>query len=461
MPYSRIATYTRVSKEEQARDSDALNRMLFFVEKSLEQFASPGTKVNRFIDKKSGFRDVERENYDVLMEGLKEGKYDLLIAYRIDRITRKAVSNATIAEILSEHKTHFYDIVDDRIYKLHQSDKDWEDFVTAGVKAESEARVIRKRVRLGLDYRRQQGKHLGKIPNGYIRVDGQLIPDEESWDLWRRVIEVAVQYDAWRVAAREVHIQTGVKIHAGSLRRWIFNPLVRGLREINGEWKITHTALLTDEEYQTFLEHNQQTKNRFNNRFKQRITHLFSGIIFCGYCGGRMAPKVNTTRGKDYIYYVCSRRREKELNNSCIGRKGYGKCSIKEVVIEAVVLESLLNKTREISEKAIRELQNDLAGDPEVVKLNRQIKNLKKIIESDGDPNGLLVKQVEIYEDSLNNRLKGDVKVDERLRDKVMEVANNPVFWLSCDRGERKRIYCWLIQEIRCGDSINVTLRPF
>ena len=66
--------------------------------------------------------------------------------------------------------------------------------------------------------------------------------------------------------------------------------------------------------------------------------YLFSGIIFCPVCGGRLAVHTQTWNGKEYTYYRCDRKRT--------ARCTWGK-SVKEDELEAFLLKRINHVIRE------------------------------------------------------------------------------------------------------------------
>lgn len=46
-----------------------------------------------------------------------------------------------------------------------------------------------------------------------------------------------------------------------------------------------------------------------------KAVYLFSGLLICGSCGGRMTRKTNTVNGKKYIYYHCPTGKKKGCNH--------------------------------------------------------------------------------------------------------------------------------------------------
>lgn len=68
--------------------------------------------------------------------------------------------------------------------------------------------------------------------------------------------------------------------------------------------------------------------------------YLFSGLLVCGCCGGRMTRKTNTVTGKKYIYYYCPTGKKKGCDHPVM---------LKEDDLITCVLESLQAHIRNVA----------------------------------------------------------------------------------------------------------------
>ena len=59
--------------------------------------------------------------------------------------------------------------------------------------------------------------------------------------------------------------------------------------------------------------------------------YLFSGVLICGCCGGRMTRKINRYRGKEYLYYYCPTGKR----NGCTGAAMLREDELTECVLES------------------------------------------------------------------------------------------------------------------------------
>lgn len=60
--------------------------------------------------------------------------------------------------------------------------------------------------------------------------------------------------------------------------------------------------------------------------------YLFSGIIICGCCGGRMTRKTNRYKGQEYLYYYCPTGKK----NGCTGASMIKESDLIECALESV-----------------------------------------------------------------------------------------------------------------------------
>ena len=60
--------------------------------------------------------------------------------------------------------------------------------------------------------------------------------------------------------------------------------------------------------------------------------YLFSGVLICGCCGGRMIRKTNRHKGREYFYYYCPTGKK----NGCTGAVMLREDDLSECVLESV-----------------------------------------------------------------------------------------------------------------------------
>ncbi|HEY9613922.1 recombinase family protein [Allocoleopsis sp.] len=165
---ARIIGYARVSTQEQADDHNALKQQMH----RLEQFGVDEI----YHDIQSG-ANAEREAFTQLLDLVKQGEVELIVATRWDRLTRQELLYLELKAILRDSNT-----------KLHLLDQGEVDLSTAfgelsadmqAMFAVHERRMLRERVKNGFDFRRTNQVAWTRAPWGYVIKDDKYILDNE------------------------------------------------------------------------------------------------------------------------------------------------------------------------------------------------------------------------------------------------------------------------------------------
>lgn len=158
----RVAVYLRVSTEQQNHDSQRLE---------LEQYClrRGWTNLSRFEDTASGAKQ-NREQLRRLMELVRRGKFDVVVAFKLDRLAR---SLSHLAQIVAELRTHNVALVCPS-QGIDTTDSNpcahFQLNILAAV-AEFERQLITERVNAGLAAAKQRGVRLGRPQTPCGRTD--------------------------------------------------------------------------------------------------------------------------------------------------------------------------------------------------------------------------------------------------------------------------------------------------
>ena len=182
----RAIIYARVSTEEQKLFGYSLDAQ---IEVCKEYCKKKGWNlVKIYKEAKSTKFEDKRPEFARAITFLKEGGADVLVAWKLDRISR---SNQEFQNLVGDVGFKFV-AIDDNIDLTDDKDKLKADIMIAV--AEHERRNIRHRTRLGLERARAQGKRLGRPPQ---------IPE----DVKKRIIHLRKR----GYTLREIAEETGIK----------------------------------------------------------------------------------------------------------------------------------------------------------------------------------------------------------------------------------------------------------
>lgn len=164
--------------------------------------------------------------------------------------------------------------------------------------------------------------------------------------------------------------------------------------------------------------------------------YLFSGVLICGCCGGRMTRKINRSNGKEYIYYYCPTGKKGGCKStSMIKESELTECvqsSLKAHINSVVSLNSLITSiSRErINQGLVQEYTGYIKSNEEqLARVEKFKRNLYESLVS-----GALSKEEFLqYKQEYSAKAEEIKKAIEDWNGKLSEVLEN--------RGERNR---WL-----------------
>jgi DNA invertase Pin-like site-specific DNA recombinase len=284
---TRVCLYLRISTDEDHQPTSLRTQR-----ERLERYCQAMEDwhvVHAFDDQASGVT-LERPGLTQALGLARERRFDLLLVYRVDRLSRKVRQLAGLAEeldrldIVLKSATEPFDTGSPAGRMMLQM---------LGVFAEFEHATIVDRVTAGLERRVREGRWMsGRTPYGYARADGSLVPDPVKAPIVRRIYQlyaegklgttaIARQLDAEGAPAPRKHGWS-----PNALQLILANPAYRGLIRWNAE---IHPGLhepLVDEE--TFEKAQQILRRRGEDASLRRGNQsdfLLSGLVRCDHCG--------------------------------------------------------------------------------------------------------------------------------------------------------------------------------
>lgn len=101
----KCIVYVRVSTDEQAKHGFSIAAQ---IEKLEAYCISQGWElVDKYIDEGYSAKDLQRPAFEKMMDTLKQGNIDVLLVYRLDRLTRSVMDLYKILKILDDNNCMF------------------------------------------------------------------------------------------------------------------------------------------------------------------------------------------------------------------------------------------------------------------------------------------------------------------------------------------------------------------
>jgi site-specific DNA recombinase len=311
----RVALYLRVSSEEQ-RDRETIEIQREFLEPYCELYGFQVVKTYA-DDGISGTISLhERPEGRELLEDAKEGKFQAVLVYRLDRLGR------SLLVVVDAH-----DRLESLGVSLRSATESIETATPSGRLifqmlasfAEYERAAIRERTRAGLHRAYRSGRHMGAVPYGY-RTDEQghlqIVPEEAA--VVQQIIEDVADGSTLHAEAKRLnelgHPAPGWRYGSGKRRPgsrlWsvptvsniVHQRAYSGTHEvkINGGTDIIEQAVpaivdaALQERAQITLTENKRYPDRKNAR-----RYLLTGLVTCAVCGSACGGHPTTRRGEN------------------------------------------------------------------------------------------------------------------------------------------------------------------
>jgi site-specific DNA recombinase len=307
---TRVCLYMRISTDEDHQPT-SLGTQRERLERYCEAMEDWHV-VHAFEDQASGVT-LDRPGLTQALGLARERRFDLLLVYRVDRLSRKVRQLAGLAEeldrlgIVLKSATEPFDTGSPAGRMMLQM---------LGVFAEFEHATIVDRVTAGLERRVREGRWMsGRSPYGYTRANGLLVPDPVKAPVVRRIFQLYVEGRLGTTAIARTLEAEGApapRQHGWSpnaLQLILANPAYRGLVRWNGEIHPgLHEPLVNEETFDKAQEILRRRGEDASLRRGNPSDFLLSGLVRCHYCGRAYVGTSAHGRSNRYTYYACSTR---------------------------------------------------------------------------------------------------------------------------------------------------------
>jgi DNA invertase Pin-like site-specific DNA recombinase len=357
----RCAIYTRKSSEEGLeQEFNSLDAQREACEAYIASQRHEGWLAMREGYDDGGYSggNLNRPGLQNLMEDIREGLVDVIVVYKIDRLSRSLMDFARLVEVFDEHKVTFVSVTQSFNTTTSMGRLTLNVLLSF---AQFEREVTGERIRDKIAASRAKGMWMGGfVPWGYDAIKRKLVINETEATEVRYIFErFAVLQSATRLTRELVRAgitnKRGVPIDKGFLYKLLRNRVYIGEavhkgKSYPGEHKAIIDQLLWDK-VQSILQVSPRTRA---NNSRAQTPALLKGLIFTD-TGTAMTP-THTRRGdKLYRYYISMdalRNRGDEGQDSIV-RLNAG-------VIESAVVQKIrqLLRTPEVAAKACDALKD-------------------------------------------------------------------------------------------------------
>lgn len=311
----RVAYYTRISTDEEHQKYSLPAQRERLDAFCHAQYGNEWTMAGIYTDTESGTH-MDRPGLKRLMADAEAGKLDMLLLFRVDRLSRKVHELSSMIDRLTRCGVALRSIT--------------EPFDTAslsgkmmlqmlGVFAEFEHGTIVERTKVGMARKAHTGQWVGgPVPYGY-RLEpkvGLVVQDEEAVVV-RKIFDLYVGGRYGSPVITQQLNAAGYRKRSGQLwdRRMVLhmlrNPVYAGQVRWKGSHPGIHPAIITADTFARAQKLRDTRAGELKGRhWHVRSERLLTGRITCGKCGSPMSgiSCFHARMKRKVAYYVCNRR---------------------------------------------------------------------------------------------------------------------------------------------------------
>jgi site-specific DNA recombinase len=306
----RCAVYTRKSSEEGLdQEFNSLDAQREAAESYVASQKSEGWVLvpDRYDDGGHSGGTLERPALKRLLADIELRKIDVVVVYKIDRLSRSLMDFAKLVEVFERNQVTFVSVTQSFNTTTSMGRLTLNILLSF---AQFEREVIGERIRDKFAASRKKGMWMGGyVPFGYRLESRKLYIREDEAEIVRMIFKRFVQLSsvtklAQELAGKSVRNRYGKQIDKGYIYKLITNRVYVGDAVHKGTpYPGEHQPIVDKKQWDAVHEIMKVNPVKRRNENRARNPALLRGIIF-GPDGRAMTPTYTWHKGKAYTYYV-------------------------------------------------------------------------------------------------------------------------------------------------------------
>lgn len=352
----RCAVYTRKSTDEgldqeyNSIDAQKDAGHAFIASQRIEGWSPV---IDDYDDPAYSGGSMERPALMRLLGDIEAGKIDIVVVYKIDRLTRSLADFSKMVEVFDRHNVSFVSVTQQFNTTTSMGRLTLNILLSF---AQFEREVTGERIRDKIAASKRKGLWMGGIPPlGYNVENRKLVPNPKEAKLVRQVFRRFVELGSVTLLVKELRLENttskswttqdgrfrpGKPIDKGTIYKYLHNQTYLGKIHHKGQWyEGEHLPIIDQKDWDdvhAILETNGRVRG---NRTRAKVPYLLKGIVF-GHDGRALSPWHTTKKnGKRYRYYIPQKDAKEYAGASGLPRLPAGQ-------LESAVLDQLRNLLR-------------------------------------------------------------------------------------------------------------------
>jgi len=452
----RAGIYIRVSTQEQANEGYSIGAQTDRLTKYVE--AKDYLLCKKYIDAGYSGSKLKRPAMKELIEDVMDKKIDVVIVYKLDRLSRSQKDTMYLIEDIFRPN-------DVELISMQESFDTSTAFGAAtvgmlSVFAQLERKAISERMVTGRVERAKKGLyHTGgqsRPPAGYDFNDKQLVINEYEASAIRDLFTLF--NDGMGRRRLSTYLQKNYpgrnKWLASSIDRMLKNDLYIGKVKFSGKsFNGIHEPIIDEV---TFHKTQREIKKRKENSAKDYdYSALLGGLCECGFCGAKMANRRAVGRkGKVYRYYRCYSKKGSPKHMMKIDN--CPSSAQQQYLIDDAVINKLqsLEIDAELKKRKVKKTNFSLI-ETQIKDIDKQITNLIELFQIDKMPLEIITEKIDKLSSekkSMQNlmcRKSASDNSDFKTHMNMLKKFD----WINSDKEEKRKIIGLLIDKVIIFDN--------
>ncbi len=305
--------YIRVSTEDQVREGFSLGEQ----EEKLKQLCKYKDYKVYKIYKDAGISAKNmsgRPAFQQMLEDMRAGKINYIVAYKLDRVTRSVRDLEVLISELEEH--HCYLVCDrDDVNTSSANGRFFVRMLT--VLSQLEIEIVSERTKFGLTGAIKSGHIPGTCPLGYKRdTSKKMVIDETTKDVVIRIFNLYLQGKSYQTIANILNKEKVLepkKWDDSTIEKILNNKIYVGdyerfkrVAKEQGKEPVIYPNVVEPIITRAMFEDIQMQKEKNQRAYCRDRVYIFMQKMKCPKCGKIMGSKGTGGKKKKYMYYHCS-----------------------------------------------------------------------------------------------------------------------------------------------------------
>ena len=325
----RCAIYTRKSTDDGLdKEFNTLEAQREAGENYIRSQAYQGWEIIPTHYDDGGFSggSLKRPALQQLLNDVEAGLIDMIVVYKIDRLTRSLVDFSKLVEVFDANNCSFVSVTQN--FNTYDS----MGRLTLNVLlsfAQFEREVITERIRDKVSASKKKGMWMGGIlPLGYDSYNKKLVINEDEAQIVRLAFEKYLVLRSEIAVAEWLNENGYTTMNKGNNSKFTHMRISKMLKNVLYVGKIPHKQNIYDGQHQAIISQeifdevqNIKSKNRIGRLAPSRfIEHsLLKGFICCDCCQSAMVSTKSNKKNKVYEYYTSVRAVKEGFKNCHVG----------------------------------------------------------------------------------------------------------------------------------------------